>query len=159
MQFAGSGIAVRVGGVTAGQGAVEIAGAHGIELIGEFVVGDSAFDEGQRASSVGQHVRVGPDGLHSGTRVERAGCGLSQGGAYRRAADPAIAIPAGLPVAQGYPVHHAIAGEPVIGRRVDLCGRVRSVAQVAPVQVLWDVPGDIEVGRGHLGGDRRQEAF
>ena len=71
MQFAGSRVTVRVRGIAAGQGAVEVARADGVEFVGEFVVGHAAFDESQGLAGVGQHVGVGAEGLHSGMQVAR----------------------------------------------------------------------------------------
>ena len=60
-------------------------------------------------------------------------------------ADPPVAVPLGLAVAQPHAVHHARAQEPVVVGVVQ-AERVRPVAQVTAVQ-----PG------GHLTGDRQVE--
>ena len=159
MQFAGARVAMRMSGIAAGQGSVEVAGADGVEFVGEFVVGHAAFDERQRLAGVGQHVGVGAQGLHSGSQVACGGRRLAERGAHTRAADPAVAVPAGLAVLQRYAVHHAVAGEPVIGGGVDLGDGVGPVAQVTPVEEVGDVPGDRQIGRGDLGADRRQEVI
>ncbi|CPU63994.1 Uncharacterised protein [Mycobacteroides abscessus] len=52
MHFTGVWIGVRVGSVPTGEGAIEIAGSDGVEVFGEFVIGDPPFDEGERASGV-----------------------------------------------------------------------------------------------------------
>ena len=52
-----------------------------------------------------------------------------------RRAHPAVAVPLGPAVAQADAVDHAVAGEPVVRRRVDRPDRVRPVAQVAPVEL------------------------
>lgn len=107
MQFTRVRITLRMGGVTAVQGAVEVTGSHGVQLIGEFVVDHAGLNQGQGASGVGQHVGVGTALDNPGARVRPGRNGLAQGGAHRGCADPAIAIPAGLPVAQRDSVHHA----------------------------------------------------
>ncbi len=158
VQFAGARVPVWMGGVAPGQGAVEIACPNGVQLVGEFVGGDACFDEGQGLAGVGQHAGVGAQGQHAGPRVDPGGRRLAEGGTYRRAAHPSVAVPAGLSAAQRDPVDHAVAAEPVVDRGVDLCHRVGPVAQVTPVEVVGDVAGDRQVGRGHLGAHRRQEA-
>ena len=69
VQFAGVRVAMRMSGIAAGEGPVEIARADGVEFVGELVVGDTAFDQGQRLAGVGQHVGVGAQRLHSGSQV------------------------------------------------------------------------------------------
>jgi hypothetical protein len=83
-------------GISASQGPVEIARTHGVEFVGEFVVGHAAFDEGKGLSGVGQHVGVGAEGLHSGPQVERGSRRFAEGRPHSCAADPAVAVPAGL---------------------------------------------------------------
>ena len=142
VQFTGARVTMRMSGIAAGEGPVEIARTDRVEFIAEFVIRHAAFDESQGLAGVGQHVGVGAQGLHSGTQVACGGRGLAESRAHTRAADPAVPIPIGFAAAQCYAVHHAVTGEPVIGGGVDLGDGVGTVAQVAPVEEIGDVSGN-----------------
>ena len=70
-------------------------------------------------------------------------------------AHPAVPVRDGLAVAQLDGVEHAVAGEPVIRRRVGRDG-VGTVAQVAAVDLGRDRAVDGEVGDGELVLDGRE---
>src|ERR1039457_2609107 len=56
------------------------------------------------------------------------------------------------------PMHHPIAGEPVIGRRVRSLDRVRSIAQEATTQFDGQRSDHGQICRRHLGDHRREVA-
>jgi hypothetical protein len=148
VQFPGVGVTFGMRGVAAAQGGVEVTGADGVQVVGELVVGHPALDQRQRAAGVAEHVGVGTQQLKSGPDGGPAPGGLAEYPGHCGRADPAIPVPLRLAVSQPHPVDHAVAGEPVIDRRVDLGDRVRSVAEVTPVEVGWDGPGDRQLGDG-----------
>jgi hypothetical protein len=47
-------------------------------------------------------------------------------------------------------VHHAVADEPVIQRRIDFADGIGPVAQVPTVQIVRDGSHDLQVGEGVL---------
>ena len=74
-------------------------------------------------------------------------------GAVGGGADVAVAVPLGLAVAEPDAVDHAVAHEPVMGRRVDRIHRVGAVAQVAAVEIGRELADDLQVEGGQLLGD------
>ena len=80
--------------------------------------------------------------------------GLTAPGTDRRRPDVPIAIPLGPTVTKSDAVDHSVTHEPVVGERVDVACRVRSVAQVAAVQFGWHFTLDRQIPRGDLLGDR-----
>src|SRR6202035_338241 len=72
-------------------------------------------------------------------------------------ADEPAAVPLRLTVADADAVHHAVAGEPVVGHRVLRVDRVRADPEQAAVLKLRRYrPGDLEVVSGHLLVNRRE---
>ena len=84
MELTGGGIALGVGGVPARQGAVEVARADGVELVGELVGAEPALDDGERPPGVADDVGVGGE-VEAG--VHRARAGLPRPGRRRPPAD------------------------------------------------------------------------
>ncbi len=146
VQFPGVRVTLGVRGVAAAQGGIKIAGTDGLQLVGELVVGDATFDQRQRAAGVAEHIGVGTQQLQPGSGGGAAPSGFAERPGNGWGADPAVAVPLRVAVSQSYPVDHAIAGEPVIDRRVDLGDRVRAVAEVTPVEVGGDGAGDGQLG-------------
>src|SRR6201992_807997 len=142
VQFAGPRVTMRVGGIAAGEGPVEIARTDRVEFVGEFVVRHAALDESQGLAGVGEHIGVGAQGLHSGAQVAGGGHRLRVWRPPNRASAPAVPIPIRFAAVQCYAVTHAVAGEPVIGGGVDLGDGIGTVAQVAPVEEVGDVTGN-----------------
>ena len=54
---------------------------------------------------------------------------------------------------------HAVTGEPVVGRGIDRRDRVGSVAEVAALQLLRQLPDHLEVERGDVARDRCVDAI
>src|SRR5262249_25024445 len=69
---------------------------------------------------------------------------------------PSPAVPLRAAVAQPYAVHHAGAGEPVIGRGVLVRQRVRADAEQPAGQLARDRPRDAELVGGDLLAYRRE---
>ena len=61
MQLTGIRVALRMRGVAAGQRAVEVARADGVEFVGELDVGDAGLDERERLAGMPDHVGVRAD--------------------------------------------------------------------------------------------------
>ena len=105
VQLAGGVVELGVRGEAAGQGPAEVARADGVQLIGQLVRQRPGLDGGQGAPAVGDDVGVGGEVhvlVHRAARplvVVLRGDGLG--------ADPPVAVPLGLAVAQPHAVHHA----------------------------------------------------
>ena len=136
VQLARRVVELGVGGEPARQRAGKVARAEDVQLTGQLIGQRAGFHGGQVAAGVGDDVGVGGE-IHVGVDrparpflVHRLG--------QRLGADPAVAVPLGLAVAQPHPVHHARAQEPVAFPEpvtgVVQAQRVRPVAQVAAVQ-------------------------
>ena len=143
VQLTGFRVALGVRGVPAGQCPAEVAYSDGVQLVGEFVVRETAFDQSNRLAGVSDHVGVGADGEYA---VMAGRCGFAECLGRVGSAHPAIAVPLGLAVADADAVHHAITDEPVVELRIDLADRVGAVSQIPSVEVVRDRPDDLEVG-------------
>src|SRR5918997_511142 len=75
--LAGVRVALRVCRVAAVHGAVEVAGADGVQVLGELVVGNPAFDQCESAAGVAEHVGVGPEQLQPSPDGGTAGRGAA----------------------------------------------------------------------------------
>src|SRR5260370_40500993 len=69
VQFAGARVTMRMSGIAAGEGPVEIARTDRVEFVVEFVVRHAAFDESQGLAGVGPNVGGGTQGMYSGSSV------------------------------------------------------------------------------------------
>ena len=118
----------------AAEGAVEVARADRVELVGQLVGVGARLDDRERAAGEADDVGVGRE---VEVAVGRARVGwLAQGRPPRRASGPSGCGTTRPAVAQPDAVHHAGAGEPVVGGGVDRADRVGAVAQVAAVEVV-----------------------
>ena len=155
MQLAGFRVAVRVRGVAAGQGAAEVAGADGVEFVGEFVVGARRLDERQGLAGMVRSHWCWRRSTHAGAQSVRPVCARRGPWRDRGAAHPAIAVPL-APCRRGCgcraPCRRPRTSDRSPGRPRR---RVGPVAQVAPVEVVRNVPSDLEINGGHLGTHRR----
>ena len=160
VQFARPAVGLGVRGEATGQRARKVARAEGVQLTGQLIRQRAGLDGGQVAPGVGDDVRVVGE-VH--VVVDRPGGPfLVHRLGELPGADPAVAVPLGLPVAQPHPVHHARAQEPVplpeSVTRVFQAQRVRPVAQVTAVQRGRHGAGDRQVERGDLLFDRGERA-
>ena len=134
--------------VAAGERAAEVAGADGLELVAQLVRTRPGLDDGEGTAGVPDHVGVRCE-VHAGVDRARPGL-LAEGPRHLGGTDPAIAIPLGSPVTEPDPVHHAVAGEPVVGGRLGGRDGIGPVAQIAAAQGLGQPAGDGQFGRRHL---------
>ena len=153
VQLTSARIPFRVGGVTAGQGAVEIARADRVEFLGQLPLRQPALDQRERAAGVPDHVRIGADA------GERGGVALPEPPGEVRGADPAVAVPLGAPVAQPDAVNHAVAEEPVVSLRVCAGKWIGAITEITAVEVLGDVPGHLEPRARVLTAHRGEVVF
>ena len=138
-QFAGFGADARMRSHCRRELASKIVGADGFEFVAQRK-GKGTLFEGEDFAAVANHV-----GIRTGKfAVDRAvGCEpLCVGVAQQRSLNVAVAIPERLAVAQGHPVNHPIAEEPM-GRGAGL--GIRTVAKEAPVQFRRNRTRDLEV--------------
>src|SRR6185437_6061483 len=136
-------------------GAVEVTRTGGAQILGQLVVGDPAFHQSKYPAGMADNVGVGAQQFQARSDGSAAGRGLTEPARHGRGADPAIAVPVRLAVSQADAVHHAVAGEPVVGLRVDVRDGIRPVAHVSPVEVGWDGAGDGQFGDRALISHRR----
>ena len=151
VQLPGLGVLVRVGGVAGGQmahpqRAVEVGRADGVELVGQLVRRRARLDQREGLARVGDHVGVGRE--VAGRPVVVPGL-LAESARHGVGAHVAVAVPLRLSVDEAHAVHHPVAEEPVVAL-AGVAHRVRADAQVAPVEVLGQLPGHREVGHGLL---------
>ena len=141
-------VALGVRRVAALQRAAEVAGADRLELVGQLVRARARLHDGEGAARVADDVGVGGE-VHAGVHRPRARL-LAQRPRHLGRTHPAVAVPLGPAVAQADPVHHAVAGEPVVGRGLGRRDGIRPVAQVAAREALGHVPGHGQLGRRDL---------
>ena len=134
VQVAGAPVQLRVRGVPAGERAAEVAGTHGVQVLGQLVRQWAGLDGGQQPPGVGEDVRVGGE-VHPGVHGT-AGPRLAQRLGDLGGAHPPVAVPLGPAVAQSDPVHHAGPQEPVLQGFVE-AQRIGPVAQVAAAELGW----------------------
>lgn len=155
VQLTGVRVELGVGGERALQGAPEVVGAHGVQLVVEFVRQRSALLKRQDPPPVRDHMGVAREVVRRhGTGVGLAELLRDLGGAH-----PAVAVPLGAALAQPHAVHHAVAEHPVVGARVLQAQDVGAVAQIAAVQLARDATGDRQVEGRQLFGDRLERAL
>ena len=147
VQLTGDRVELRVGGVPVRQCAVEVASADRRQLVVHLDRFGARLDDGEGPAAEPDDIGVRSVVHPLGTGA--AGVGLSESGRHTTGSDPPVAVPLGATVAQADAVHHAVAGEPVVSRRVRI-DRVGSVAQVPTVQLARQCAGDFEVERGDL---------
>ena len=114
MQLIGFRITLGMGGVAAGERAVEIADTDGVELVGHLEIGDTGLDQGEGPARMSDHVGVRAD---SGQPEVACRWGLAERSCGLRATHPAVPVPLGLAVSDADAVHHAVSDEPVIQLR------------------------------------------
>ena len=150
-------VALGVGRVAAVERAAEVTGPDRVELVGQLVRARPRLDDGEGAARMPDDVGVGRE-VHA--RVHRTRVGLlAEDARHLGRAHPAVAVPLGPPVTQPDPVHHPVAGEPVVGRGFGRRGGIGAVAQVAAVEGLGHVAGDGQVGRRDLFEDGGEVAL
>ena len=113
MQLTGIRVALWVCGVATSQGAVEVTGADGAQIVGELVVDAPTFYQSTNASVrpawLSTLVLAPISSSRAGLRASR---GTGSPSARRSGcANPAIAVPLGLAVSQAYSVDHAVAAD------------------------------------------------
>ncbi len=126
MQLVGGRVAFGVRCVAAGQRAVEGGGSDGVEVVAELDREGTGLDQRQGASGVPDDVGVGGE-VHAAVDWSVVGSLAEHVGDVTRS-HPTVAVPLGAPVGEPYAVHHALAGEPVVGGRL---GRGDGVGPVA----------------------------
>ena len=110
-----------------------------IQVAGDLVWEGATFNRRKDSTGVSQDVSVGGevlamDGALSPFFAERLrDC-------FRT--DPAIAVPLRAAIPQPDTMHHAGAEEPMVFVIVDAAHEVRTVAQIAAIQLSWYVSGD-----------------
>ena len=148
VELAGQRVPLGVRRVAALESAAEVARADRLELVGQLVGPCAGLDDGEGASRVPDHIRVRRE-VHLG--VHGAGPRrLPQRARHLGGPDPAIAVPLGPAVAQPDAVHHPVAREPVVGRRLGHGDGIGAVAQVAAIESLGHPAGHRQLGRRHL---------
>ncbi len=152
MQEPGRRVDLGMGGVAVGQAAAEVGMTQRVEGVAQLDGTGAGLDDGHGAAADADH--VGIRRLHAAVALA-GGRWLTERLAHVGRAHPTVAVPLGPTVPQAQAVHHRVAGEPVVGGRVDRPERVGAVAQVAPVQLRRQGAGDDQVGERHLLGDRR----
>ncbi len=157
VQLAADRVEVGVGGEPAGQAAVEVAGADGVELVAQLVRQRPRLHGRERAPGQPDDVGVGRE-VHVAVHGPRPG-GLAEPPGDRGAAHPPVAVPLGAPVAQPHAVDHALAEEQVPGGGVVEAERVGAVTQISAVELGRDAPGDLQVERGDLLGHRGESVL
>ena len=149
VQFPGGRVTVRVAGPRSVQAAAEVGLRQALQLVGQLDGQHARLRERPGLAGLREDVRV----HHVVGDVAGAAAELLRAGQRRQAltardvivADEAVPVPFGLAVADADPVHHPVAGEPVVGHRVLRVDRVRPHAQQAAVQVLRDGSGHLQV--------------
>ena len=144
-------IDLRVGGECAGQRAEEVVVPDGLEFVRELDRASTGLDHGPRGAGERTHVRVGP--ARRIVPITPRRLSLAAHFAHALRADVTIAVPLGAALAQTNAVHHAVADEPVVRRRIDLADRVRPVAQVAAVEFFGEFADHLQIGRCDFLGD------
>ena len=141
-------VALGVRRVPALQCPVEVAGTYGFQVAAQFVRAGTCLHDGEGAPGMADDIGVGCE-VHPGVHRPRPGL-LAECQRHLRRTHPAVPIPLGPTLTQTDPVHHAVAGEPVIGGGLGGGDRIRPVPQVAAAQDVGHVPGHLEIGRSDL---------
>jgi hypothetical protein len=152
VQIAGARVTVRVAGPGTVEAAPEIRPGQALQLVGQLDGQDAGLGERPCLAGVREDVRVHHVVGHiTCTAAEllrtRQGRQSSAPGNLVVAHKP-VPVPLGLAVPDAYPVHHPVAGEPVVSDRVLRIYRVRPGAQQTAGQVHRDGSGDLEVVTG-----------
>ncbi len=150
VEFTGVRVVLGVGGERPLQGAPEVVGAHRVQLAVQFVRQRTALLQREDPPLIRDHMRVAGEVL----RRHRTRVGLTELVRHLGGAHPTVPVPLRPPVAQPYPVHHALAEHPVVRAGVLQAEDVGAVAQEAAAQPARDAAGDRQVERRQLLGDR-----
>ena len=125
-------VGLGVRGKTSGQGAGEIVRPNRVQFVGDLVWQGTIFNRRKDSTGVSENVSVGGevvvmDGTLPPLFAER----------FRDSfrTNPAIAIPLRPSVPQSHAVHHARAKKPVVLAIVDAAHKIRTVAQIAAIQL------------------------
>ena len=125
-------VGLGVRGKTAGQGPREVARPDRVQFAGDLVRQGTAFNGRKDSAGMSENVSVGGE-------VEAIDRALPPLFAERFRdgfrTDEAIAIPLGPSVPQPHAVHHAGAKEPMVPVIVDAADEIRTVAQIAAIQL------------------------
>ena len=157
VHLAGAGIELRMRGEPAGERPEEVVAADAGQFAIEFHRTAAGLDDRPDPPGVRDDVRVGPCG-----RAVPVGSGDVRGATRlgdAAAPDVAVAVPLRATAAQAHAVDHAVAEEPVVGRRVGRRDRIRAVAQVESVELDGQFAHDRQVGRRDLLGHRGEVAL
>ena len=141
VQFSGLRIEVGMRRETAGQGAVEVASTHGVELVVEFDGQVAGFHDGEGFARVADHVGVGDAAaeIHLLDRPFHRRPPL--GGHHVIVSHVAVAVRERLSVTDVNVVHHAAAEKPMMVFRIGI-NRVRADAQQVSRELFGDLPRD-----------------
>ena len=132
MQLAGVRVLVGVGGVAAAQGAAEVAGADGVELVGQLVRRGAGLDQGEGAAGVLEHVGVGGEVVAAAART-----GSPSSSATSLERTQRLRYQRRVAVLEADAVDHPRAEEPVVVLP-GVVQRVRPDPQVAAVEVVGE---------------------
>ena len=140
VEFAGRRVVLRVGGERTGQGVAEAVDAQRVEFVRHLDRRLARLDHRPGGSGEPADVGVRP--------------------ALAAGHDVPVAVPLGLTATQADAVDHAGSDEPVSRGGVGPAGRVRSVAEPAPLELSGDLAGDRKIerrdlllDRGHVAGE------
>ena len=137
------------------QGAAEIVMRSGVQRVVQRHRRAPGLHQRPDLAGVADDVRVDHHVvMQPGPRRTRLAQSMADGGA----AYPAVAVPGGAAAFDAQTVHHAVAGEPMISRRVGRPHRVRPDAAVRAVQRGRNGAGDAQIGQRVLLGHRRVHA-
>ncbi len=158
VQLARFRVAVRMRAERLPQRAVERVVRDGVQVVVELDRRCAGFHQRPDPARVAEHVRV----HRIPARIARARRGrLTERLADRIRAYPAVAVPERQSCLDPHAVHHPVAGEPVIGRRIGRRHRIRADAQITPIEFRRNRPLDLERIEGrfmiHGGVDPCQE--
>src|SRR5215469_2307364 len=126
-------------GETGWQGTGEIVGPDRVQFVGDLVRQGTTFNRRKDSTSVGHNGSVGGEVLAMDWTLAPLFAERFRD-SFRT--DPAIAIPLRPAIPQPHAVHHARAEEPMVLAIVDAAHEIRTIAQIAPIQLFWDAAGD-----------------
>ena len=147
---------LRMGTEGARDRASEVVPTDRVEFVAQFHRAATGLDHGPGGTGPGPHVGVGSIGV--AVPVRAGDFGLSAGVGEPRRTDVPVAVPGCSALIEADPVHHAVADEPVVARRIHITDGIRSVAQVATRQLGGQFPDDGQIELGDLIDDRREVA-
>jgi hypothetical protein len=117
---------------TGGQGIGEIVRPKRVQFVGDLVRQGTTFNRRKDSTGMTENVRVdGEVVVLDGTLAPL----FSERFRDRFRTDPAIAVPLRPAVPQPHAVHHARAKEPTVLAIVDAAHKIRTVAQIAAIQL------------------------